>query len=144
MSSSNDEIMLAIKKLAKQNYSLQKALNNIQQDNYDLRREHTDLLDTLKMFLEDKNDDRDITWSANIINEKTNIPLKQIKKAMRTGDLPSIPIHKRGKGYVRVTSPENVKSWLQKKNIEHEKTKESRPEKTKSQLPRRKPPNIVF
>lgn len=140
MVSSQDNILSAIEKLVQQNEALQKTLDRLQRDSSELHHDYTNLVEVLEVILADKTDNKNITWSAKVISDKTNIPLKQIKKAMRTGELASIPIHKRGKGYVRVASPENVNSWLRQK----ENKQEPSPAKTRIQPHRRKPPNVVF
>ena len=136
---SNEDILAAIKELGKQNQALQENLRNLARDNADLRHDYADLVDNLEMLLMDKNDGDTITWSAKVIAEKTHVPLKKISRAMRTGDLTSIPIHKRGKGYVRVASPENVRQWLQKQVVST-----PTPPSRANIIMRRKPPNVVF
>ena len=134
------DILSSIEELTQQNQSLQKTLDNIQQDSCQLRHNYEDLVETLEDLLADKNDPKDITWSAQAIADKTYIPLKQIKRAMRNGELTSIPIHRRGKGYVRVATPADVHLWLKKQADNHKNF----PPKTKTLPMRRKPPNVVF
>ena len=135
----NEDILAAIKELGKQNQALQRNLDNILQDSAVLHHYYADLVDYLETLRADKNDGDTITWSAKTVAEKTHVPLKKIKQAMRTGELASIPIHKRGRGYVRVASPKNVRQWLQK-----QATPAPRPSPRTNAILRRKPPNVVF
>lgn len=140
MSSSPNDISVTLHNLAQQNQCLTRAVHTLLNDSAELRRCYTDLVETLQCVLADQNDDHALTWSPKIIAQKTNIPLRIIQQAMRTGQLPSITVHKRGKGHVRVTSPENVKAWL--KNMAQEKQDPSPNPRIRPS--RRKPPNIVF
>lgn len=131
---------VTLNQLAQQNQRLTEAVHTLLNDSAELRRCYGDLLDTLQCVLADQNDNHALTWSPKIIAEKTSIPIRIIRQAMRTGQLASIIVHKRGRGCVRVTSPENVKAWLESKHRNNEKP----PARLPAQQPRRKPPNVVF
>ena len=140
MTSLPSDILVAIKALARQNQSLQQTLEHIQQDSCQLRHVYEKLTELFEALLDDNHDPKKITWPAHTIAEKTDIPVKTVKKAMRTGELSSIPVHRRGRGYVRVATPESVYRWL---NVQTDKHKNI-PTRSNPLPRRRKPPNVVF
>lgn len=135
----DNDILMAIESLATQQKSLIDAVTSMKMDNAQLRSECSAIIDRLEDVLSERDDDL-ITWTADVIAGKTGVSPRVIKKAMRKGELPCVQIHKRGKGYVRVASPDQVVSWLQKESTRKVKPKPS----GQSHRRKRKPPNIVF
>ena len=118
---------------------LREILGLLVQGYSDLREQQKQLAEKIEELPAKAAEDDELTWPVSTIALKTGIPTKNIRAAMRSGELRSVACHRRGKGHVRVARPADVQAWINGRV--KGKTAPVLPEKT----PRgRKPPNVVF